>query len=166
TSTFDGISIAWAVGEHLHSAPARPLVLFATHYHELTDLARTHPRIANCSVAVREWKGEVVFLRRIVAGPASQSYGIQVARLAGVPAPVIARAKEILRNLEQGEFNEAGQPRLAQQNGAQTTQLGLFGTRQQHLREELARIDVERLTPLDALLRLQALVEMARKDHE
>src|SRR6185436_8001889 len=89
TSTFDGISIAWAVAEHLHAAAARPLVLFATHYHELTDLARTHPRIKNCSVAVREWKGDVVFLRRIVDGPASQSYGIQVAKLAGVPPAVI-----------------------------------------------------------------------------
>jgi DNA mismatch repair protein MutS len=87
TSTFDGISIAWAVAEHLHDAAARPLVLFATHYHELTDLARSKPRVHNCSVAVREWKGEVVFLRRIVTGPASQSYGIQVARLAGVPEP-------------------------------------------------------------------------------
>jgi DNA mismatch repair protein MutS len=164
TSTFDGISIAWAVAEHLHAAAARPLVLFATHYHELTDLARTHPRIENWSVAVREWKSEVVFLRRIVAGPASQSYGIQVARLAGVPGPVIERAKQILHNLEQGEFNDAGQPRLAQGNGAQSGQLALFGPREQRLREELANIDVDRLTPLDALTRLHALVELARKD--
>ena len=166
TSTFDGISIAWAVAEYLHAAPARPLVLFATHYHELTDLARTHERVENCSVAVREWKGEVVFLRRIVPGPASQSYGIQVARLAGVPAPVIERAKEILHNLEQGELTEAGQPRLAQHDGAPSGQLALFAARERSLREALSGIDVERLTPIDALTRLHALVELARKDAE
>jgi DNA mismatch repair protein MutS len=164
TSTFDGISIAWAVAEFLHAAPERPLVLFATHYHELTDLARLHDRIANCSVAVREWRGEVVFLRRIVPGPASQSYGIQVAKLAGVPSPVIERAKQILRNLEQGELNDAGEPRLAESNGGQARQLALFGVREQQLREELSRIDVNQLTPLDALGRLHALVELARQD--
>jgi len=166
TSTFDGISIAWAVAEHLHAAPTRPLVLFATHYHELTDLARTLERVENYSVAVREWKGEVVFLRRIVPGPASQSYGIQVAGLAGVPLPVIARAKEILHNLEQGELNDLGQPRLAQGDGAQSGQLALFAARERGLREELARLDVNQLTPLDALTRLHALVELARKDTE
>jgi DNA mismatch repair protein MutS len=166
TSTFDGISIAWAVAEHLHAAPARPLVLFATHYHELTDLARTLERVENYSVAVREWKGEVVFLRRIVPGPASQSYGIQVAGLAGVPLAVIARAKEILHNLEQGELNDLGQPRLAQGDGAQSGQLALFAARERSLREELARLDVNQLTPLDALTHLHALVELARKDTE
>jgi DNA mismatch repair protein MutS len=166
TSTFDGISIAWAVAEYLHAAATRPLVLFATHYHELTDLARTHARVENLSVAVREWKGDVVFLRRIVPGPASQSYGIQVARLAGVPAAVIARAKEILHNLEQGELNEAGQPRLAQHDGVQSSQLALFAARERSLRAELAGIDVERLTPLDALTRLHGLVEQARKESE
>jgi DNA mismatch repair protein MutS len=163
TSTFDGISIAWAVAEYLHAAVTRPLVLFATHYHELTDLARLHARIENCSVAVREWKGEVVFLRRIVPGPASQSYGIQVARLAGVPQPVIERAKQILHNLEQGELNDAGQPRLAEGNGTTAGQLALFGARDGKLREELANIDVNQLTPLEALTRLHALIEMAKQ---
>ena len=112
TSTFDGISIAWAVAEYLHDhASARALVLFATHYHELTDLARSKERVHNFSVAVREWKGEVVFLRRIVPGPASQSYGIQVAGLAGVPETIISRATQILANLERSELTEAGQPR-------------------------------------------------------
>jgi len=164
TSTFDGISIAWAVAEHLHAAATRPLVLFATHYHELTDLARLHERIENLSVAVREWKGEVVFLRRIVSGPASQSYGIQVARLAGVPGPVIERATQILHNLEQGELNDAGQPRLAQGNGAAPAQLALFAADERRLRDELARIDVDRLTPIEALTRLHALIELARKE--
>jgi DNA mismatch repair protein MutS len=162
TSTFDGISIAWAVAEHLHAAASRPLVLFATHYHELTDLARLHARIENCSVAVREWRGEVVFLRRIVPGPASQSYGIQVARLAGVPAVVIERARQILHNLEQAELTAAGQPRLAAGNGQVSAQLPLFGAPEQRVRDELAAIDVNTLTPLEALARLHGLVELAR----
>ena len=162
TSTFDGISIAWAVAEHLHDRPLRPLVLFATHYHELTDLARTLERVANYSVAVREWKGDVVFLRRIVAGPASQSYGIQVAGLAGVPSGVIARAKQILANLERGELDESGRPRLAEGSDSADGQLGLFAARDRGLCEDLAAIDVNGLTPLDALTRLHELVERAR----
>ncbi len=165
TSTFDGISIAWAVAEHMHDhAAGRPLVLFATHYHELTDLARSKERVHNFSVAVREWKGEVVFLRRIVPGPASQSYGIQVARLAGVPDSIIGRARQILANLESSELNDAGQPRLAQGDeppGAR--QLGLFAAAEQRLCEELAAIDVNGLTPVDALTRLNELVQQARR---
>ena len=114
TSTFDGISIAWAVAEHLHDAAERPLVLFATHYHELTDLARSKARVRNYSVAVREWKGEVVFLRRIVAGP-----GEPELRHPGRPARRRARRRsssapgQILHNLERNELTDAGQPRLA-----------------------------------------------------
>jgi len=165
TSTFDGISIAWAVAEYLHATPLRPLVLFATHYHELTDLVRTQTRIENRSVAVREWKGDIVFLRRIVPGPASQSYGIQVAKLAGVPAPVIGRAKQILQNLEQGELNEAGQPRLAQGDGS-NGQLALFAARDDHVRAELAKIDIDQMTPVEALTRLHALVQLVRGGEE
>jgi DNA mismatch repair protein MutS len=166
TSTFDGISIAWAVAEHLHDRAAeRPLVLFATHYHELTDLARSKERVRNHSVAVREWKGEVLFLRRIVPGPASQSYGIQVARLAGVPQEVIGRAREILANLEQSELTAAGQPRLAhsRRGGGDDGQLALFAAAEERLAAELTAIDVDRLTPVDALNRLHLLVELARR---
>jgi DNA mismatch repair protein MutS len=164
TSTFDGISIAWAVAEYLHDlAAGRPLVLFATHYHELTDLAREKPRVANASVAVREWKGEVVFLHRIVEGPASRSYGIEVAQLAGVPAPVIARAKQILGNLERGELTDTGQPRLSTPAQAKPAQLALFGTGDDVLRADLAALDVERLTPLEALTALHELVQRARR---
>jgi len=114
TSTFDGLSIAWAVAEHLHDAPdLRPRTLFATHYHELTDLARTKARVRNAHFEVREWGDEVLFLRRLVPGGASRSYGIQVAKLAGLPPAVIARAREVLGNLEGGELDEEGRPRLA-----------------------------------------------------
>ncbi len=116
TSTFDGISIAWAVAEYLHNTEkAKAKTLFATHYHELTDLALTMSGVKNYNVLVSERNDQVVFLRRIVPGAADKSYGIQVARLAGLPIDVIDRAKEILTNLEEGEFGEAGQPRLAKQ---------------------------------------------------
>jgi DNA mismatch repair protein MutS len=165
TSTFDGISIAWAVVEYLHDAASRPLVLFATHYHELTDLSRTQERAHNLSVAVREWKGDVLFLRRVIEGPASQSYGIQVAGLAGVPESIVARAKQILANLEKNELTAAGEPSLApSRDDAAGNQLALFGTPPDPLREELADLDVDNLTPMEALNLLHELRRRARAD--
>ena len=108
------MSLAWAVAEYLHDREeVRAKTLFATHYHELTELALTHPRIKNAHVTVKEWKDEIVFLRKIAPGPSDQSYGIHVAKLAGIPGPVVVRAREILFNLEKGELDEAGRPRLA-----------------------------------------------------
>ncbi len=132
TSTFDGISIAWAVAEHLHNDPrVKAKTLFATHYHELTDLALTLPGVKNYNVLVRESGDKIAFLRRIVPGAADKSYGIQVARLAGLPPEVIQRAHEILKNLEAGEFEETGQPKLAKRYGRKpvhdANQLDLFG---------------------------------------
>jgi DNA mismatch repair protein MutS len=166
TSTFDGISIAWAVAEHLHASAARAKTLLATHFHELTELAETAERVVNCSVAVKEWQGDVVFLRRIVPGPASQSYGIHVARLAGVPEDVVVRAREILRNLESGERNDAGEPRLAAR-GVRSGQLGLFATptaESNAIVESLRAIDPLTLTPIEAMTALAALVERAKRD--
>jgi DNA mismatch repair protein MutS len=113
TSTFDGLSIAWSVAEHLHDA-VKCRTLFATHYHELTELEITRPGVKNFNVAVREWNDQIIFLRKIIRGGADKSYGIQVARLAGLPPEVIARAKEILANLEQSELNAEGKPALAE----------------------------------------------------
>jgi DNA mismatch repair protein MutS len=110
TSTFDGLSLAWSIVEHLHNAVGAR-TLFATHYHELTELAARLPRVKNYNVAVREWNEQIVFLRKIVEGAADKSYGIQVARLAGVPREVISRAKEILSNLEQSELTPEGKVR-------------------------------------------------------
>ncbi len=112
TSTFDGLSIAWSVAEYLNTT-LRARTLFATHYHELTELARLLPATKNYNVAVREWGEQIVFLRKIVPGGTDKSYGIQVARLAGLPAPVLQRAKEILRQLEEGHLDDTGQPKLA-----------------------------------------------------
>ncbi len=132
TSTFDGISIAWAVAERLHNhAEVKAKTLFATHYHELTDLALTLPGVKNYNVLVREKNDRIAFLRKIVRGAADKSYGIQVARLAGLPGEVIDRAKEILANLEDGEFGEGGQPKIAQHGPRKSKdnpdQLRLFG---------------------------------------
>jgi DNA mismatch repair protein MutS len=112
TSTFDGLSIAWSVAEYLHTS-LRARTLFATHYHELTELARLLPATKNYNVAVREWGDHIVFLRKIVAGGTDKSYGIQVARLAGLPAPVLKRAKEVLRQLEEDQIDDLGTPKLA-----------------------------------------------------
>ena len=156
TSTFDGLSIAWAVTEYLHEeSPWRPKTLFATHYHELTELALTRPRIKNFHVAVKEWNDRVIFLRKLVEGGTSRSYGIQVARLAGLPPEVIDRAKEVLHNLEQGEFTEGGVPKLAISRKKKSTwdshQRTLFQPPPDPLRETLKKIDPNQLTPLDAL---------------
>jgi len=111
TSTYDGLSIAWAVVEHLHAASdSGARTLFATHYQELTQLAKHLPRLRNFSVAVKEWNDEIVFVRRVVAGAADRSYGIQVARLAGLPISVIERAKTILAKLESDDSNDVSLP--------------------------------------------------------
>jgi DNA mismatch repair protein MutS len=125
TSTFDGLSLAWSIVEHLHNQVGAK-TLFATHYHELTELAARLPRLKNYNVAVREWRDQIVFLRKIVEGGTDKSYGIQVARLAGLPKPVLERAKEILRNLEESELTPEGnvrQPTRRQQDRHKLQQL-------------------------------------------
>lgn len=164
TSTFDGVSIAWAVAEYLHDTEASAAkTLFATHYHELTELAVTRKGIKNYNIAVREWNEQIIFLRKIVEGGASHSYGIQVARLAGLPADVIDRAKEILRNLEKGEYAEEGVPRITKNERKpvqQSPQLALFSETGDPLRDRLAAISIPTLTPLEALNLLDQLKRM------
>ncbi len=159
TSTFDGLSIAWAVAEHLHDRVGAR-TLFATHYHELTDLAREKGRVKNCSVAVKEHQGRVVFLRKLVPGGASRSYGIEVARLAGLPPEVVARAREILANLESGELDDLGRPTLTHRSkGAMAGQLALFASEplpassvaERKVLDELAGLSIDATTPLEAL---------------
>ncbi len=169
TSTFDGLSIAWAVAEHLHDHPSlRPKTLFATHYHELTELALTKERVKNYNVAVKEWNGEIIFLRKIVAGGTNRSYGIQVARLAGLPQKVIDRAKEILSNLEKGELDSLGMPKIATTKLAASRpkpplQPSLF-SQTDPIRSELRKIKTDQLTPLEALNVLDQLKKKAEKD--
>jgi len=184
TSTFDGISIAWAVAEYIHTT-LRSRTLFATHYHELTELALTMDRVRNYTVAIKEWNDQIVFLRRVVEGGADKSYGIQVARLAGLPQVVIQRAKEVLANLEQAEFNDLGEPVAASRTAPGQTgpavrrgtsrtesvdgdaqavpQLGLFASGAGLLFKEIADLDLDAMTPLDALNKLHDLKKKADK---
>jgi DNA mismatch repair protein MutS len=168
TSTFDGLSLAWAVAEHLASNPrARPKTIFATHYHELTDLADALPNVTNCHVVVREWQDDIVFLRKVVPGRSDRSYGIQVARLAGLPPSVVARAREILNGLERDELSRGGRPSLnasdpsglASAGTDASRQLGLFQApaADDPLVGRLKTIDVDNLTPLQALSLLAEL---------
>ena len=162
TSTYDGIAIAWAVAEYLHDREPQAKTLFATHYYELTTLARQRPRVRNYSVAVREWNDQVIFLRRIVAGPANRSYGVEVARLAGLPDAVVERARGLLATLERGELlSEEGRAASASEPVA-GTQLGLFAPRPSAVETRLRSIDVMRMTPLEALNELHALAEAVR----
>jgi DNA mismatch repair protein MutS len=165
TATFDGLSIAWAVAEHLATnARARPRTLFATHYHELTDLADTLPGVVNYHVVVREWHEDIVFLRKVVPGRSDRSYGIQVARLAGLPREVVARAREILSALEQDELARGGRPTLSGAPRETTRQLGLFSipVADDPVTQKLLSLDVDRLTPLEALTALADLQRAAR----
>ena len=167
TSTFDGLSIAWAVAEHLATnEKARPKTLFATHYHELTDLADSLPGVINAHVAAREWKDDIIFLRKIVPGRSDRSYGIQVARLAGLPASVVSRAKEILLGLEHDELSRGGRPTLSgAPSDLHTEQLGLFATRSDdEITQRIKAVDIDDTTPRQALELLAALKKLAEKE--
>ena len=159
TATFDGLSIAWAVAEYLATHEVhRPRTLFATHYHELTDLAEALPNVANYHVVAREYKDDVIFLRKVVPGRSDRSYGIQVARLAGLPPSVVRRARAILDDLERDDLSRGGRPALSTSAEPQS-QLGLFQNNGSgdRLARRLRALDVERLTPMDALALLADL---------
>jgi DNA mismatch repair protein MutS len=167
TATFDGLSLAWAVAEYLASNPkARPKTIFATHYHELTDLADSVAGVANFHVVVREWKDDIVFLRKVVAGRSDRSYGIQVARLAGLPAAVVTRARDILNGLERDELSRGGRPSLSGSTVDAQQQLGLFQAPvagDDPLHRRLREIDVNQLTPLAALTLLAELKQESER---
>jgi len=169
TSTYDGLAIAWAVAEELADKNSRGVkTLFATHYHELTDLALTHPRIKNYSIAVREWNDTIIFLHHLVAGATNRSYGIQVASLAGVPDHVVHRAHEILRNIEKGEFNQNGEPSIAttsrKKERHHPNQLSLFRPKEDPVRRLFREIVPETTTPLEALQLLYKACALIREN--
>ncbi|HEY6140199.1 MAG TPA: DNA mismatch repair protein MutS [Thermoanaerobaculia bacterium] len=158
TATFDGLSLAWAIVEHLHDTPGRGgITLFATHYHEVTDLAKTKPRVANFNVAVKEWNDQIIFLRKVVEGAADKSYGIQVAKLAGIPHSIIERAREILSTLERHERDLVEETRTTPRPA--TRQLSLFGSREQDVLDRVRALQLDALTPLQALNELAKLKE-------
>lgn len=167
TSTFDGLAIAWAVTEHLVNKDGKGIkTLFATHYHELTELARTQDRVQNFSIAVKEWNDTIIFLHKLVRGGTNRSYGIQVAGLAGVPDTVVSRAKNILRSIETGDFaGSAGKPLKdvvrEQRKKHNPNQLSLFQPPSDPLREYLRKLTVDDLTPRQALEILYELDKLA-----
>jgi len=166
TSTFDGLSIAWAVAEHLHDLKGHGVkTLFATHYHELTELARLKPRSKNYNIAVKEWNDEIIFLRKLVEGGTNRSYGIQVARLAGIPSPVIQRAKKILYDIENDEYGLRGSfalPEDIKASEKKHVQLHLFSRPDHFIIEKLQELDISKMTPLDALNYLSELQEKSK----
>ncbi len=167
TSTFDGVSIAWAIVESLHgSHKIGAKTLFATHYHELTELALTLPGVKNFSVQIKEWNDEIIFLRKIIPGGADKSYGIQVARLAGLPEEVLARAREILYNLESGELDENGSPKIGHSQEAPKNkgpqQIPLFQDPASPVLKKLKETHPDELTPrqaLDFLYEIRQLID-------
>jgi DNA mismatch repair protein MutS len=180
TSTYDGVSLAWALVEHLHDGPARPRTLFATHYHELCALEEELPRVANASAVVKEWQGEITFLYRILAGPSEHSFGLHVARLAGVPREVTERARSILRELEAEARERVSNVAAPAGGGAARRRPGLPPTREdgqlllfepgelhiepsvKALLDDLRGLDPNRLTPMEAMALLDQLVRKAK----
>jgi DNA mismatch repair protein MutS len=166
TSTHDGLSIAWAVAEYLHDLnDTGTRTLFATHYHELTELQERFARVKNYNIAVKEWNDEIIFLRKLVKGGTNRSYGIQVARLAGIPEPVIRRSKKILAQIEAGSYLKAargtdGLPKTRSTAGH--VQLGLFSPKERKLIESLQMLDLSHMTPIEALNTLNELQKNAR----
>ncbi len=168
TSTFDGMSIAWAVAEYLHDLRGKGVkTLFATHYHELTELAREKKRVKNYNIAVKEIKDEIIFLRKLVEGGTNRSYGIQVARLAGIPDRVIDRAKKILAKIESKANGVAKVPSGIREEkeifGKRALQMDLFNP-EQYLAEEIGKLDISHLTPVEALNFLHRLQEKIRSN--
>jgi DNA mismatch repair protein MutS len=167
TSTFDGISIAWSMVEYLHG-PERigAKTLFATHYHELTELEETLAGVNNFNIQVKEWNDEIMFLRKIVPGGADKSYGIQVARLAGLPEKVLKRAHEVLFNLENNEYDEVGAPTIGRSEGSPSTtgpqQMGLFAALPSPLVQKLKEICPDQLTPREALEKWYEIIEILK----
>ena len=159
TSTYDGLSIAWAIVEYLHETPnLSPRTLFATHYHELIDLANRLSRVQNLNILVKEWGEEVIFLRKIVEGGCDHSYGIQVAQLAGLPAKVIERAKQVLLKLEQQSVEQT--PGVLRE--VQSSQTDLFYEKKDEVRQALLSFDINQMTPLEALQEIVILQDLAK----
>jgi len=165
TSTYDGISIAWAIAEYLHEHPAKAKTLFATHYHELNDMSETFERIKNYNVSVKELKDDVIFLRKLVAGGSKHSFGIHVAKLAGMPTPVLHRANKMLKHLEKSHASEDIQAKLknATENDMQLSFFNLDDPLLEEIKEEILTTNIDTLTPIEALMKLNEIKRMLVK---
>ena len=162
TSTYDGLSLAWAITEHIANK-IKCRTLFATHYHELTALAELLVNVKNCNVAVREWMDEVVFLHKIVPGGTDKSYGIHVAKLAGIPKSILERSKEILAELENTFQKEAAGDKLTKQRTKEPDAAVLFDQKEKDVLEKLKGLDVNNLTPIQAINLLNEIKDFLKK---
>ena len=164
TSTYDGISIAWAISEYLHEHPARAKTLFATHYHELNEMTTTFGRIKNYNVSVKELKNNVLFLRKLVPGGSEHSFGIHVAKMAGMPQQVIQKANKILQKLEKSHSSEEMTNKLqASQNEMQLSFFNLDDPLLEEIKEEILHLDIDTLTPVEALMKLNEIKRLLSK---
>jgi DNA mismatch repair protein MutS len=164
TSTYDGISIAWAISEYLHEHPARAKTLFATHYHELNEMTATFSRIKNYNVSVKELKDNVLFLRKLVPGGSEHSFGIHVAKMAGMPQQVIQKANKILKKLEKSHSSEEMTDKLQMaQNEMQLSFFNLDDPLLEEIKEEILHLDIDTLTPVEALMKLNEIKRLLGK---
>ena len=164
TSTYDGISIAWAISEYLHEHPHRPKTLFATHYHELNEMTETFDRIKNYNVAVKELKDNVLFMRKLVRGGSAHSFGIHVAKMAGMPKLVIKKAEKILEQLEKSHKTEELTDKVKHiKNDMQLSFFNLDDPLLEALKDEILDIDINILTPVEALMKLNEIKRMLTK---
>jgi len=165
TSTYDGVSLAWSIVEFLQSHPAKPKTLFATHYHELNELENKLDAIKNFHVAVKQQGSNIVFLRKLTAGGSEHSFGIHVAQLAGIPNTVLMRSAEILENLESSRLKEQNRNQLKQTESKPVYQMSMFQTedpRFKRIQKELKSLDINQMSPIEALLTLQKIQNIAK----
>ena len=165
TSTYDGVSIAWSIAEYLHQHPTQPKTLFATHYHELNEMTVNFERIKNFHVSIQENKGNIIFMRKLLPGGSEHSFGIHVAKLAGMPSKVVNRANEVLKTLEKSR-SQSGSKDSAKAITDENMQLSFFQLDDpvlENIREELTKIDINTLTPIEALMKLNSIKKMIGK---
>jgi DNA mismatch repair protein MutS len=163
TSTYDGISIAWAIAEFLHEHPAQPKTLFATHYHELNEMSESLPRIQNYNVAVKELKDTVLFVRKLIKGGSAHSFGIHVAKMAGMPQIVILKAQKLLKKLEKNHSNDALNGIKEVKDEMQMSFFNLDDPLLEEIKEEILNLDINTITPMEALMKLNEIKRMLTK---
>jgi DNA mismatch repair protein MutS len=163
TSTYDGISIAWAIAEFLHEHPSKPKTLFATHYHELNEMSELLPRIQNYNVSVKELKDTVLFIRKLVKGGSAHSFGIHVAKMAGMPQTVILKAQKLLKKLEKDHSGDALTGIKAEKEELQMSFFNLDDPLLEEIKEEILNLDINTLTPIEAMMKLNEIKRMLTK---
>ena len=163
TSTYDGISIAWAIAEYLHEHPTHAKTLFATHYHELNEMQNEFSRIKNFSVSVKEVKGSILFLRKLIEGGSEHSFGIHVAKMAGMPQYVIEKANSVLKKLERSHQLEDNKKQLTQKEGMQLSFFQLDDPLLEDIKRQILDTNIDNLTPIEALMKLNNIKRMLQK---